>query len=225
MLAHCPPSPRTLRGALTMAASGITALGVLMASASVVCGEEETATDVMQVQEDWELVLAAPAAIKTVPQLETIMSPVGNIDSVFARTTWNYREFPEFQAGGMQLQAWHGDAFLTKTNFGTNDLSTVSETVTWTQVLKTDGTVLTLKIAKGQSVTWGAFGGSTLTLVGVVNLSNLNGYRTEVSVDNSGITFGSHRVVKLRIKAVRRYAADGTLLSTDSDSKVIHQKD
>jgi hypothetical protein len=224
MLAHCPPSPHTLRGALTMAASGITALGVLMASASVVCGDT-TATDVMQVEEDWELVLASPAAIKTAPQVETTMSPVGNIDSVFARTTWNYREFPSFQAGGMQLQAWHGDAFLTKTNFGTNDLSTVSETVTWTQVLKTDGTVLTLKIADGQSVTWGAFGGSTLTLVGVINLPNLNEYRTEVSVDNSGITFGANRVVKLRIKAVRRKAADGTLLSTDSNSKVIHQSE
>jgi hypothetical protein len=195
-----------------------------MASASVVCGDT-TATDVMQVEEDWELVLSAPAAIKTAPQLETIMSPVGNIDSVFARTTWNYREFPSFQAGGMQLQAWHGDAFLTKTNFGTNDLSTVSETVTWTQVLKTDGTVLTLKIADGQSVTWGAFGGSTLTLVGVVNLPNLNEYRTDVSVGNSGITFGANRVVKLRIKAVRRYSADGTLLSTDSNSKVVHQSE
>jgi hypothetical protein len=207
-----------------MAASGLTALGVLMASASAVCGESP-ATDVMQVEEDWELVLAAPAAIKTAPQIETTISPVGNIDSVFARTTWNYREFPNFQAGGMQLQAWHNDAFLTKTNFGTNDLSTVSETVTWTQVLKTDGTVLTLKITDGNSITWGAFGGSTLTLVGVVHLSNLNGYRTEVSVDNSGITFGANRVVKLRIKAVRRYAADGTLLSTDSDSKVIHQSE
>jgi len=222
MLAHCPPSPRTLRGALSMAASGLTALGVLMASTSAVCGDT-SATDVMQVQEDWELVLSEPAAIKTAPQLETVISPVGNVDSVFARTTWNYREFPDFQAGGMQLQAWHGDAFLAKTNFGSNDFSTVRETVTWTQVLKTDGNILTLKISDGQSVTWGAFGGSTLTLVGIVDLPNLNGYRTEVSVNNSGISFGSNRVVLLRIKAVRRCAADGTLLSTDGDPKVIHQ--
>ena len=222
MITHCPPSPRTLRGVLLMVASGLTALGVLMAFATAVWGDLP-ATDVMQVEEDWELVLAEPAAIKTAPQLETMISPVGNIDSVFARTTWNYREFPDFQAGGMQLQAWHHDAFLAKTNFGTNDLSTVSETVTWTQVLKTDGTVLMLKITDGNSITWGAFGGSTLTLVGVVQLPNLNGYRTDVSVANSGVTFGANRVVRLRIKEVRRYSDDGTLLSTDSDPKVIHE--
>jgi hypothetical protein len=222
MLTHCPPSPGTLRGALLMVAYGLTVMGVLTVLATAVWGDSP-ATDVMQVEEDWELVLAEPAATKTAPQLETIISPVSNIDSVFARTTWNYREFPDFQAGGMQLQAWHHDAFLAKTDFGTNDLSMVGETVTWTQALKTDGTVLTLKIANGRSVTWSEFGGSTLTLVGVVDLPNLNDYRTTVSVDNSGITFGSNRVVLLRIRAVRRYAADGTLLSTDSEPKVIHE--
>ena len=222
MITHFLPSPHTLRGALSMAASGLTALGVLMASTSAVWGGT-TATDVMQVEEDWELVLAEPAAVKTAPQLETMISPVGNIDSVFARTTWNYREFPDFQAGGMQLQAWHHDAFLAKTDFGTNDLSTVSETVTWTQVLKTDGTVLTLKITDGNSITWGASSSDNSTLVGVVQLPNLNGYRTDVSVANSGVTFGANRVVRLRIKEVRRYNADGTLLSTDSDPKVIHE--
>jgi hypothetical protein len=122
----------------------------------------------------------------------------------------------------MQLQAWHYDALLARSAFGSNDLSTVSETVTWTQVSRTDGTALVIKIANGDSITWGEFGGSTLTLVGIVPLENLNEYSTHVSVENSGITFTAHRVRQLRIKEVRRYAGDGTLLSVDCDPRVIH---
>ncbi|OHB78339.1 MAG: hypothetical protein A2W31_09250 [Planctomycetes bacterium RBG_16_64_10] len=209
-----------LRTALSMAIPGLTALGLLAASASVAWGDSPTA---MRVEEDWELVLAAPAAIKTAPQLETVISPLGHVNSVFARTTWNYREQLDFQPGGMQLQAWHGGVFLARTDFGSNDLSTVSETVTWTQSLQTDGTVLTLRISNGQSTTWGSFGGTSLTLRGVVNLPNLDGYCTDVSVANSGITFGSHRVLLLRITAVRRFDASGNLLSTDTAPTVVYQ--
>jgi hypothetical protein len=179
--------------------------------------------DVMRVEEDWELVLAEPASIKTAPQLETVLSPFGHINSIFARTTWNYREFDDFQPGGMQLQAWNGSSYLARANFGTDDLSTVSETVSWTQVLETNGLILTLQIKNGDSMTWGAFGGTSLTLQGIVYLPNLNAYSTDVSTSESGITFGANRVAVLRIKEVRRYGAGNVLLSTDSTPKVIHQ--
>jgi hypothetical protein len=192
----------------------------ILLPAAVAMGDAPT---VMRVEEDWELVLAAPSTIKTAPQLETVSSPVGHLSSIFARVTWNYREQPEFLAGGMQLQAWNGDTYLAKTNFGSDDLSTVSETVTWTQSIKTDGYLLTLKVSNGQSTTWGSFGGSLLTLQGIVYLPNLNGYSTDVSVANSGITFGANRVEMLRIKEVRRYDGAGDLLSTDSTSRVVHQ--
>jgi hypothetical protein len=179
--------------------------------------------DVMRVEEDWELVLGEPAAIKTAPQLETVISPFGHIDSIFARTTWNYREFDDFQAGGMQLQAWNGPSYLARANFGSDDLSTVSETISWTQALATNGLILTLQIKNGDSVTWGAFGGTTLTLQGMVDLPNLNAYSTDVSASESGITFGANRVALLRIKEVRRYGAGDVLLSTDSTPKVVYQ--
>jgi len=49
--------------------------------------------NVMRVEEDWELVLAAPLTIKTAPQLETIISTSGDLSSIFARTTWNHLWF------------------------------------------------------------------------------------------------------------------------------------
>lgn len=177
---------------------------------------------VMRVEEDWELHLDVPASIKTAPQLETVISPFSSIENLFARTTWNYREFPDFAAGGMQLQAWQGSQLLAQTNFGSNDLSTVSETVTWTQEVSTDGSLLVFRIKNGQSTTWGDFGGSSLTLLGVVNLDDLDSYRTEMSVENSGITFGAHRVQLLQINEVRRYGVGDVLLDTDSSPKLVY---
>ncbi len=177
---------------------------------------------VMRVEEDWELRLDQPASIKTAPQLETVISPFASAENLFARTTWNYREFPDFVPGGMQLQAWQGSQILAQTNFGSNDLSTVSETVTWTQQVSTDGTLLVFKIKDGQSTTWGNFGGSTLTLLGVVNLDNLDSYSTDVSVENSGISFGANRVQLLQINEVRRYGPGDVLLETDSSPKLVY---
>lgn len=179
--------------------------------------------DVMQVEEDWELELLEPATEKTAPQLETVISPFGHMNSIFARTTWNYREFPDFQAGGMQLQAWSGATKAADANFGTDDLSTVSETITWTQALETNGAVLTLQIKNGASVTWGSFGGASLTIHGLANLHDLNHYDTQVSQENSGITFGANRVARLRITQVRRYGHGQSLLSTDDTPRVIYQ--
>ncbi|MFV2066613.1 MAG: hypothetical protein ACC645_06495 [Pirellulales bacterium] len=213
--ACCASSQRWLSTWTVVAVLAATLLG----TPAVALGQSP---NVMQVEEDWELVLASPSTIKTAPQLETVISPGGDLSSIFARTTWNYREEPAFLAGGMQLQAWQGSAFLAMTNFGSNDLSTVSETVRWTQSINTDGTVLTLQISNGQSTTWGAFGGSSLTLQGVVNIANLDAYNTAVSVANSGITFGSNRVDLLRITEVRRYDASGNLLSTDTVSKTVY---
>lgn len=200
--------------------------GLLLAAGALLTAGPATAfadtPHVMLVEEDWELVLAAPSTVKTAPQLETIISPTSDLNSVFARTTWNYREEPDFLAGGMQLQAWQGDAFLAKTNFGSNDLSTVSETIRWTQSIQTDGSVLTLKISNGQSTTWGAFGGTSLMLQGIVNIPNLNAYDTSVSVANSGITFGANRVMHLRIIEVRTYDANGNLLGKDTAVKDVY---
>ncbi len=208
------------RVSLTALVTAMAVGGLILLSPALAHGQSP---EVVQVDEDWELVLAAPSTAKTAPQLETVMSPGPDVTAVFARTTWNYREQPDFIAGGMQLQAWSGDTFLTKTDFGSNDLSTVSETVSWTQSVTTDGSLLTLKIANGASTTWGAFGGSLLTLAGTVNLPNLNGYSTAVSVANSGITFGANRVMLLRIKEVRRYAAGEVLISKDTDPKIVYQ--
>ena len=80
--------------------------------------------------EDWELILTTPDAAVDAPQFHTYMSPFAHDSSLFAQVTWNYRELPSMLAGGLQVQGWNGENFLTKKSIGTNKLSTGAETVT-----------------------------------------------------------------------------------------------
>jgi hypothetical protein len=180
--------------------------------------------DIMKVEEDWELVLNVPADELETPQLHSAMSPHANMEGLYAQITWNYREQPDFNAGGMQLQAWYEDSFIIKKNFGSDALSTTSETVSWTQGIETTGTWIKFYIQSGQSQTWGDFGGTDLTLSGSYAVGNLNAYSPDVTVAHSWITFGSNRVNMLRIKEVRYYDAGGNLVNTDTTPKVIHSE-
>jgi hypothetical protein len=181
-------------------------------------------TDIARVEEDWELVLDAPSGAKVVPQFMTVMSPYNNLQDLYGMVTWNYREMPNFSAGGMQLQSWADDLFLYSKNFRESEFSTTGETITWTQSLKINGNYVTLQVKNGESLTWGSFGGTQMQLSEQALVSNLNGYSPETTVSNSGITYGANRVVKLRIKAVRYYDALGNLLSTDNTSHVVHER-
>ena len=175
---------------------------------------------ILRVEEDWEVVLNEPGSAVNAPQFHTLMSPLGNIDSVYAQVTWNYREIPDAAAGGAQIQAWNGEHVFQMKDRVSNQLSTVAETISWTQRLETNGSLLRFRVVNGQSVTWGAFGGSEWNVEGTANLADLNGYSTDVSATNAGITYGSNRIDSLIIKEVRYYGASG-LISTDSNPRVI----
>jgi hypothetical protein len=178
------------------------------------------------VEEDWELVLNEPGDALTAPQFHTVLSPFGNTDSFLAQVTWNYREVPDFASGGLQIEAWNGETLVRDKSFGGSKLSTTAETIRWTQSLTTDGTNLSFIITNGDSTTWGTFGypAQNMKVQGAANLPSLDSYSPDVSVSNSCITFGSNRVVALRIKEVRRYGSSG-LLSRDQTPRVVFAQD
>ncbi len=174
-----------------------------------------TTSDVIRVEEDWELVLNEPDGKVGAPQFHTAISPFAEPGWLYAQVTWNYWELPRFEPGGLQLQAWSGDHSLYETSFGSAELSTSSETVTWTQVMSTTGTSLTFLVLNGNSETWGSFGGNTLRITGHISLFDLDSYDPDTSVDNSGVTYGANRVESLGITQVRRYGPSG-LISVDN---------
>ncbi|HOB76757.1 MAG TPA: hypothetical protein PKG54_19775 [Phycisphaerae bacterium] len=176
---------------------------------------------VIRVEEDWLLVLNEPSDEVEAPQFYTTMSPGGNLDWYYAVVIWNYREFPEYAPGGLQLQSWLGDIRLNRRSVGDRLLSTTAEAITWTQVLETDGIQLTFEITNGQSTTWGEFG-RDMKIYEYAFLPNLNKYSTDQSVENACITYGANRVDALVLVSVRRYGPHG-LISVDSTPRIIFE--
>jgi hypothetical protein len=217
--------PRAYRHAaftcLTLAVA-IGAIGLTMSTPSWAGAPEP----VVRVEEDWELVLNEPDDSVTAPQFHTVMSPLGNLDSRFAQVTWNYRELPDFIAGGLQIQAWNREVLLIGKSFGSNKMSNTAETVSWTQVLETNENQLSFTIKNGNSTTWGVFGypANNMKVQGTAGVSNLNAYSPDLSAGSSGISFGSNRVKKFVLARVRYYGPSG-LLFEDTTPRVVFELD
>lgn len=211
------------RRPLGMPHLSILALGTLLSILTICPPAYADERDVLRVEEDWEVVLNEPEADVDAPQFHTVIAPYSHMDSFNFQVCWNYREGYDFAAGGMQLRAWYGDYPVGKKSYREDKLSTAAETVTWTQSIATDGWHLTFSVSNGSSTTWSAFGGTELTLTGPVAMPNFNNYSPNYSVANSWISYGSNRVDLLRIKEVRKYDADGNLISRDPTPRVVFQ--
>ncbi len=214
---------RTLGSSPRIALGAAASLSLLLICPLLLAAE---GADVMRVEEDWEVVLNEPDLDVEAPQFHTVCSPFGNLDSVYLQAYWNYREQPDFLAGGMQLAAWLGDYCVDVTTCQENPLSTAAETITWTTAMETNGSCLRFKILNGSSQTWGSFGEHEIHLHHFsesVAIPHLNGYSTDLSVSNSWISYGANRVNLLRIKEVRSYDADGNLISRDQTPRVVFE--
>jgi hypothetical protein len=53
------------------------------------------------------------------------------------------------------------------------------------------------------------------------NLTDLNGYSPDVSVEASGVGYAAYRVQTLVLKRVRWYLEDGTILVDESERTVL----
>ena len=204
--------------ALGTLAVGVAVLSGTARKARSVVGEPEP---VIWVEEDWSMVLSEPNDQIYSPQFHTVMSPTTSLDGNFAQVVWNYRETPDFTAGGIQLQSYEGDYLLRVRSVENRALSGTAETITWTQGLWTDGAVLTFYIDNGTSTSWGAFG-RDMRIDETATIPNLNSYSPDVSVKNCMVTYGSNRVDSLVITQVRYYGASG-LLAVDETPRVVFQ--
>jgi len=204
-------------------APAIAVASVVMMLVSTPVSVGQSPQPVVRVEEDWQLTLEEPDDTDYAPQLHTVMAATGSLGDLFFQVTWNYQELPEFQPGGLQVQAWEGDSSVFDANFRSAPFSTSAETITWTQALETNGSTVTFSIENGQSTTWGAFG-LPVEPMGVqvpAQHSGLEGYSPNVSA-NSAITFGANRVESLMITQVRYFGPDGPLF-VDPTPRIIHE--
>jgi len=215
-----PTVDRRLGLSLARACVGAVAGFVVLATSVGSVAQAQEPEPIMRVEEDWQLVLNEPDGDLMAPQLHTLMSPLGHLDSFYVQVTWNYRELPEFEPGGFQVQGWEGQTFKHLKNSDGTPFSEAAETITWTQVLATNGNEVGFVILNGQSTTWGAFGGSETIVGGSVGVDNLNNYSPQTSVQNSCVTYGTNRVALLAITQVRYYGTSG-LLWVDTTPRVL----
>jgi hypothetical protein len=185
----------------------------------------QPATDVVRVEQDWELVLATPNPSSDAPQVTCVISPLGNVEGIHAAFELNQRTMPGYVSGGMQLQLWDGEVPLSElTPYYEGMLATPGEVVSWTQAMYLGDGRLTFEIINGHSTTWGNFGWSGLFKVGVAsNLSNLDNYKSDVSAANSGAGYAVNRVQSLTLKRVRYYTSNQAVVE-DAQARVIHSQ-
>jgi hypothetical protein len=190
----------------------------------------QSSSNVMQVEEDWELVIDEPDPERVSPQIGIVMQPFGDVKDLYFVYELNFRVNPEWGPGGMEIQLWHNGQQSGSSKLGMEVLQYANETVRWTQRLRVRGDdsyrYLCLRVVNGTSQSWGSFGGSEpLHLNYSTSRSHLNSYDPAHSVSNSGITYASHRVRSLKLTAVRAYGADfTTLLWENTDPVVVFSK-
>jgi hypothetical protein len=184
----------------------------------------------MAIEQDWTVEVYSvsnPDRGTTNPQFISGFA-IPNVPALF-QTTWNHRDIPIGEEGGIQLQAYSWDELQDEREILTPEwkekLSENNETVTWTQRLHiTDlDYVYTVKNITGS--TWGSLPGPfSVTRRFLSWTPPLELYTFEEIRKHTGITAGSNRFKKLAIVQTRFYDANGELLSTDSVERVLFQQ-
>ncbi|MHB0954903.1 MAG: hypothetical protein ACYC6N_21840 [Pirellulaceae bacterium] len=179
-------------------------------------------TRIVRVEEEWELIVGTPDLASNSPQVTCAMSPSTGLDGLYMTFEVNHRSGPDYVAGGLNMLVWVGERHLvTKSWTNSRSLTTVGETVCWTQAIEVREGQLTLEVIRGRSTTWGDFASPGFLKTFVPTLrSDLNSYSPTVSAEHSGVTFASGSVQRLVLKSIRYYRADGTM-QVDATPRVI----
>ncbi len=193
-------------------------LGLLLPCSALTADEVK----VIRVEEDWELVVGDPDSGSVAPQVVCVISPTGGVEGLHATFEINHQNLPQFVAGGMQLQLWHGDDSLFVEKHAENAvMATAGETVRWTTVMLWVPCGVKFGVFDGSSTTWGNFGSNELNVSTQCGLDSLNGYNPAVSVAESGVGFAGNRVSSLKLLRVRLTLENGTVLVHNTPT-VVH---
>jgi hypothetical protein len=180
-----------------------------------------------KVEEDWQLVIASPDPDASGPQITTCMSPVSDDSTPFVAFDLNYRDYPSFQPGGLEVKVYaNGDVLdyvVDSASQGSNLLQTPNETITWTQRMRLIApNSIEYTIVNGQSTTWGGFSPSQGLdpVIFTAQVTSMEDYSPDTSIANSGVGWESNRVSQMTLLRVRYYR-DGQLISTDNNPRSV----
>jgi hypothetical protein len=150
---------------------------------------------------------------------------VGDLDHEYSVFELNHMTYPDYHAGGMQLQRCWCDWLSTIRIWphNTQKLNITDEVITFTSSMSLEGGDLVFHILDGVSQTWPGFGThGHLKTRHSTTLGELNDYSPEFSATNSRVAFAKHRVRKLVLVRVRYYSQAG-LETTDDTPRIVHE--
>lgn len=186
---------------------------------------QTTSPTIDQVEEDWQVVIGSPNPTEVGPQITTCMSPVSDGSTPFFALDLNYRDYPSYEAGGMEAAVISNTdgSVLNDSTQGDEVLGTANETITWTQRLSLSGGTANYAIVNGQSTTWGTFGQANGLdpISSTTAAMSLASYSPTTSVTKSGVGWQSNRVSQMTLVRVRYYSG-GQLISTDTTSRSVN---
>jgi hypothetical protein len=167
--------------------------------------------DVTRVEEHWQLEVGGPDEALSAPQVSMVMSPTGDLETTFFIFSLNHWSYPDYAPGGLELQRWSGDEWVSSHHGPVNSpLHHDSESVSWIQRLSLNEGQLVCEIREGTSETWGAFGGQGyLKSSSATQLIRLNDYKPAISLEQSGISYAGNRVSSLLLKKLVWWTDDG----------------
>ena len=195
----------------TLRAARLTRNPLGLATLLLLATSSASATDVILIEEHWELHVGGPDAARSAPQVSMVMSPTGDVDNDFFLVTLNHWSYPDYAAGGIQVQRWNQETCYDVAQGSQQaPLADDEEVISWVQRISWVDGNLKFEVVNGNSESWGTFGtNGELTLTHPTELTRLNGYRPAVSIEQSGIGYAGNRVSSLVLKRIQWQTVDG----------------
>lgn len=168
------------------------------------------AQDITRVEEDWIIRVVDPDTDLTAPQFTTVMTPDSTDPSTYFTLEFNHSTTPEFQPGGLQLQAWQGDALHDASDrLSEQSLDTDNEDTRWTQFMEMDGGSVVFGISSLSSQTWGDVNPADYRLsMPAWSGDDLNDYQYNDTTEYSAVGYAGNRVAWMYLLEVRMYSGD-----------------
>ncbi|MCA9052438.1 MAG: hypothetical protein KDA75_01310 [Planctomycetaceae bacterium] len=179
---------------------------------------------IVRVEEDWLIDIAVTDTNNSAPEVCTVFGPGDPYTGLHSVFEMNHSTYPTFIRGGMQLQSWWGNYFLSaKRHYNQSELLTTVERIQYTCVTRINDNRLTMEVTNGDSVTYGSFGGEGWLRIRLwTHRDRLNSYDPDNSIKHSRVTFGANRVIRFVRTEVRYYTADGDVI-VDEEDTYVHQ--